>query len=122
MALADPQTLTFGVTDVDLPRTGVGPTSSVYSIESDSLNGRLTIGQTRGKRVRTQVRLDANVIVPDPLITGVSAQKSASVYLVVDRPLNGIDLDVLKENVVALCNYMTSDSAVLTSRILAGES
>jgi len=122
MALSDPQILTFPSGDVSFPRTGVGASSSTYSVEFDTQNSRLTIGQTRGKRVRTQVRLDSNAIVADPLITGVSTQKSASVYLVVDRPLNGFDLTVLKDSVVALCNYLSDDSAALTTRILAGES
>jgi hypothetical protein len=122
MALSDPQQLTIETVETDLPRVSVTPTGSVYAIESDTLNLKLNINNTRNKRVRSVARIDSNFIFPDPLISGVNARRSASMSFIVDRPLDGLTPQDFLPTVLGFLEYLSADDGAIIARIMGGES
>jgi hypothetical protein len=122
MALSDPQTITLDGNDIVLPRTGIGPTSSTYSVDTGTNGVKLTVSHNRGKRSRHSVRLDTATTVADPLFPSVNVPKSASVYLVCDVPLNGIPMSSIVDGVQALCEFLTDSSNAVITKVLGGES
>lgn len=85
--LSDPQAITIDGTAISLPRITNGDLSSQYSDPSGST--KLRVSHTIANRDRGLVRLDLSKVGVDPLLSTVSRTYTASVYLVIDRPLNG---------------------------------
>lgn len=85
--LSDPQSITIDGTAYSMPRISSGNLQSQYSSADGST--RLKVSHTVSNRERSLVRLDLSKIGEDPLQSTVSRTYTASVYLVVDRPLNG---------------------------------
>lgn len=120
MALADPQSVTIAGNPVSLARVGSGEGTGTFRTEDGSTQFR--ISHSRAKRNRTQVRLDWNKIVSDPLLPSTNVPVSTSISFVIDRPIQGFTQTELKEVVVAFASYLTASSAANTIKILGGES
>jgi hypothetical protein len=125
MAFPDPQTLakttasTVGATVYTTPRTGMSDSAAKYSTADGNLT--LSISHQIGKRVRRVVRLDYKAILADPLLTGVNAEQSMSVYIVVDAPKQGFTQTTQKDFVDHLTTWLSSSSYANTFKFLGGE-
>lgn len=84
----DPQSITISGTATPLPKISSGDMSSKYRTASGDLT--LSIQHTAARRERSVIRLDRNKVGADPLDSTKSRSYGASVYLVVDAPLNGV--------------------------------
>lgn len=120
MALSDPQSITIGGSAVTLPRTVTEPTGSKYS----SADGKyvLTVSHQAGRRNRTIVRIDQNKISTSPL-TDVKQKASEAVYLLIDKPLDGVFTpDEVLDSVKALVGALSASTYALTTKVIGGES
>lgn len=120
MALADPQSLTIGGSTLSHPRTGSGDGTGVFTVEDGS--SVLRVATTRGKRVRTLVRLENSKLSADPLLPSANVPVSASVQLVIDRPIQGFTNAQVKDIVLGLTTWLTASTAANTVKIIGGES
>jgi hypothetical protein len=100
----EPQTVTVDAAAVELPRTSFGDRNGLF--ESVAAGLRLRISHTLGKRTRRQVRLDFTKTAADPLLDGVSRQYSSSVYLVIDQPMVGFDVNEIQANAKVLVDWL----------------
>lgn len=120
MALSDPQSITIAGTAVSLPRTVTEPTGSKYT----SADGKivLTVSHQVGRRKRTIVRVDQNKISANPL-TDVKQKASQAVYLLIDKPMDGVFTpEETLETVKALIAALSATSFALTVKVIGGES
>ncbi len=85
--LTDPQSITINGSAISLPRISVGDLTATYQSADGSTS--LRISHTASSRERSLIRLDQNKIGSDPYLASVSKSYLESVYLVIDRPLNG---------------------------------
>lgn len=102
MAYADPQSVNPGGGAVSLPRTGMAVTEGTFTAADDTLT--MKVAHTRGRRIRHLVRVDLSKVSTDPLVPDQNIRSSASVHIVIDRPVNGIsaaEAKVLADGLVA---------------------
>jgi len=85
--LTDPQSITINGTAISLPRTSVGDMTATYQSADGATS--LRIAHTVSNRERSLIRLDQSKIGTDPFQSTLSRTYAESVYLVIDRPLNG---------------------------------
>lgn len=117
--LADPQTVTVGATPVALPRTGISGTNADYTSADGAY--RLRVMQTSNSTTRrTSITLQSNKIAVDPLMA-VNTRRSDLIGVSITAPLDGFTITEQKDQVVALCNLLTSSSAATLVKILGGE-
>ncbi len=83
----DPLSVTYNAVATPLPRVDSGNRRALYESADDAL--RLTIAHTNGKRQRSELRLDHQKNVADPLNPSVYRPVNASLYLVANRPVVG---------------------------------
>lgn len=119
MAFADPQTVTINAVAQTLPRTGIGPSSGIFT--KDDGNVKLTTAHTYAKRTRRSIRLDFSKIAADPLISAQNIKYSMSTYLVVDLPVTGFTVVEAKQIVDALVAYLTASTGARVTQLLGGE-
>lgn len=96
------------------------PYSKSYKKDDDSYSA--VVSHTYGKRTRSTYRLNQKKFTPDPFIPAQNMQVSASVYLVVDRPITGMTNAELKLMVEGFCASLTATSGANIVKLLAGES
>lgn len=113
---SDPQSVTVNAVAQSLPATERNGGSSLYKKDDDSL--KLTIGHQYGKRNRFTVRLDAQKTAPDPLVAANNQLYTASVYLVMDKPLVGYSNAEVRDIATALSAWATSANLL---KVLGGE-
>lgn len=121
MALTDPLTLTISTVATSFPRVSTSGSSSSYKT-SDGSRTFIASHQYGAKRVRTQVRLDAKKIAPDPLISAQNIVHTMSTYVVIDRGVTGYTPAELKVEFDALANFLLATSGSQLLKILGGES
>lgn len=80
---------------------------------------KLSVANSYGKRNSVVVRLDKDVIVPDPLLTGVSKPASMSAYLVINTPAVGFSAADVEALAKGLLDHL--NSAGLLSKVVNGE-
>jgi len=115
--LADPQSVTINAVAVQLPRTNLNGTNTVYTAADG--NTTFSVKQSvTASRFRREVRLATQKIAADP-ISAVNKQIGASVYLVIDEPKYGYTDAELGFLIDALKAWFTS---VNYNKILGGES
>lgn len=119
MSFADPSITVAGST-VALPRTGSSLSSGVFT-SADGVY-TMTVSHNYGKRTRRTVRLTKNVISADPLLPNVNVRTNASVYIVVDHPVNGIAQADVKAMGDALVAYLSASSGAKITQLMGGES
>lgn len=120
MALTDPQIVTIAAAPNTLPRTGTGPSSSVY-LEADG-DLAMTISHTGGKRRRSVARLDRTKTAADPLISAQNILHRFGVYLVVDKPVTGFTIAEQKDICLGLTAWLSDSSGANLVKFLGGES
>jgi len=120
MALADPQSITIGADTYPLPRTGSGVDNGVFTSEDGSVS--LRISHSRGKRKRSVIRLQNELLVADALLPSTNVPVSASFQLVMDRPVQGYTNAELKDALTGLLTMLTASSGALITKLLGGES
>lgn len=120
MAFADPQSVTVATVAQSLPRTSTNGTSSTYTKDDGSY--QLVVSHSYGKRTRRTVRLNTKKVAADPFLTGVNQQFTDSVYLVVDHPSVGFSVTELKDQIIALADWLKASTNANTIKLLGGES
>lgn len=122
---ADP--ISFPNYDGDLKnhvRTELGNGVGTFELSNDIVPQTVVIKQTKtSKRKRHEIRLSRTKIVADPL-TALSSEQGASVYLVIDEPINGFADSDLDNMLQVLCRFLTGAVPVNTAnafRLFAGE-
>lgn len=123
MALTDPQKFKeVSETEVTAPRVSTGDFKSVYET-SDGLN-KLTVSTTtsNSNRRRHLVRIDVEKLATNIYEESKKQSVSMSVYLVVDRPINGFTVSEAKKLVAGLVGLLSASSYSLTEKVLGGES
>lgn len=123
MALTDPQKFKEVTgTEVTAPRVSSGDFKSVYST-SDGLN-KLTLSTTtsNSNRRRHLVRIDVEKLATNIYEESKKQAVSMSVYLVVDRPVNGYTVAEAKKLVEGIVGLLSATSYSLTEKVLGGES
>jgi len=86
--LTDPQTITIDGASISLPRIASEGMESIYQDGTGAT--RFRVSHTTNGRERSLLRLDLSKIGEDPFQAQLSRSYAASVYMVVDRPLNGV--------------------------------
>lgn len=119
MAFSDPQTIEITPDTFTLPRVGSGPNSGTFSTADQEV--KLLISHAVNKRVRRQIRLDTQKVIPDPLFPASNTPRSMSVYLVVDAPLTGYTISEMGSAAGGLCSYLTASSGAKLLQFLGGE-
>jgi hypothetical protein len=123
MALTDPQKFKeVAGTEVTAPRVSTGNFNSVYET-SDGLN-KLTLSTTESNsnRKRHLVRIDVEKLSTNIYEESKKQSVSMSVYLVVDRPVNGYSVAEAKKLVEGLVGLLSASTYSLTEKVLGGES
>jgi tRNA C32,U32 (ribose-2'-O)-methylase TrmJ len=120
VSLADPQKIKIGATEHECPRVVFGNRESEYSNAESDVD--FTVATSEKKRKRHVARVDYRKISADPLITGQNIEHTASVTLVVDRPLSGLTNAEIKQVVDGLITNLTASSSANITKMLAGES
>lgn len=113
---ADPQSVTVGGSAKSLPATARNQNSSVYT--TDVGDYKLTVSHTYGRRNRFQIRVDTEKTAPDPLAVANNLVYSQSVYIVIDKPVNGYTNVEAKDLALALTAWATSANLL---KVLGGE-
>jgi len=82
----------------------------------------LLVSHAYGKRTRRTVRINTSKISADALVPNTNARSSASVYLVVDAPVNGYTSAELKKVADGFLAMLTASSGAAVTKLLGGES
>ena len=123
MALTDPQKFKeVAGTEVTAPRISTGTMNSIYST-SDGLN-KLTLSteETGRNRYRHLVRLDVAKLSTNIYEESKKQEVTMSVYLIVDRPVNGYSVTEAKKLVEGLVGLLSASTYSLTEKVLGKES
>ena len=123
MALTDPQKFKeVAGTEVTAPRVDTGNFRSVYET-SDGLNKlTLSTAETSSNRKRHLVRIDVEKLATNIYEESKKQAVSMSVYLVIDRPINGYSVAECKKLVEGLVGLLSASTYSLTEKVLGGES
>jgi len=116
LMLADPQSVTINAVATSLPKTNVGPSSSVFTSQ-DGNTSMTTKQNVTTSRFRREVRLSQKRIAADP-ISAVNKEIGLSVYLVVDEPRTGFSDTEIGYLIEALKSWLTSANQL---KVLGGE-
>jgi hypothetical protein len=119
MAFSDPQSVTIG-TAQSLPRTGSSDNAGTFRKDDQSVT--LTVTHAYGKRGRSVARVDHKKIAADPLQPATNVPYSASVYLVLDKPITGYSPTELLQLVTGLTTWLTASSNAAAAKFIGGES
>lgn len=123
MALTDPQKFKeVAGTEVTAPRVSSGDFKSVYET-SDGLN-KLTLSttQSNSNRRRHLVRIDVEKLTTNIYEEAKKQAVSASVYLVVDRPIAGYTVAEMKKLIEGLVGLISASTYSVAEKLLGGES
>lgn len=119
MAYADPQSVTIG-SALSLPRTGSGIGTGTFT--KDDGTAQLVVSHQVGKRIRRTARINYSKIVADPLVTGTNLRLSASVYVVLDVPINGFTVAEQVQIITGLTTWLTASTNANATKLVGGES
>jgi len=123
MALTDPQKFKeVAGTEVEAPRVSTGDFKSIY--ETSDGNNVLTIStqETGSNRKRHLVRIDVSKLTTNIYEETKKQTVTASVYLVVDRPIAGFTVAECKKLVEGLVGLLSASTYSLTEKVLGGQS
>ncbi len=123
MALTDPQKFKeVAGTEVTAPRVSSGDLKSVYAT-SDGVNVlSISTQETASNRKRHLVRIDVSKLATNIYEESKKQTVTSSVYLVVDRPINGFTVAEMKKLVEGLVGLLSASTYSLTEKVLGGES
>lgn len=123
MALTDPQKFKeVSKTEVTAPRVSSGDFKSVYET-SDGLN-TLTVStqESAANRKRHLVRIDVSKLATNIYEESKKQTVSTSVYLVVDRPVNGFKNEEVVALIEGFVGLLSASTYKLANQVLGGES
>lgn len=115
----EPQTITIDTVAQTLNRLGSGENTGRFGTSDRSHS--LLVSHQNGRRLRHQIRLQKDTLVPNPLISGQNVNQSMSVFLVVDVPV-GYDVAAAKKVADGFLAYLQASSGVAVTKLLGGES
>jgi hypothetical protein len=124
MALSDPLSINYGAGALNHARVSTGPgRSAVYfADEGDNETRNVTVSHTVGKRQRSVFRIDHQQVVDDFFDDNRNNLLSQSLYLVLDRPVAGIDVADSSGLYVGLTGVLEASSSAVLNKWLNGES
>lgn len=117
---SDPTTITYDTVAKPLPRVAVGNMQALYRSADGAFE--LSIAHSANKRERSVVKLVLNKVGVDPFDTSRSRSYTASVYTVIDAPLNGVGYTdaELEDAVLALTDFLKAPGNI--TKLLGKES
>jgi len=119
LAYADPQSVTVNAVAQSMPRIASGNNEGAFGSADGAF--RLAVSNAYGRRTRRSIRLTQKKISADPFIPERNVESSASVYVVVDHPVNGFTNAELKFLVDGFTAYLTASSGAKVTQLLGGE-
>lgn len=123
MALTDPQKFKENTeTEVTAARVSSGDFKSVYQTSDGLATLSVSTTTTNNNRHRHLVRIDIKKLATNIYEESKKQDVSTSVYLVVDRPVNGFTVSECKKLVAGLVGLLSASSYALTEKVLGGES
>lgn len=115
----DPQAVTISGSAKTLNRTG--STESGGRFATADRAHQMSVNHSYGKRTRHQIKLQADTLVANPLVSGQNVSQSMSVYLVVDVP-NGYDTATAKAVADGFLANLTASTGANLTKLIGGES
>lgn len=123
MALTDPQKFKeVAGTEVEAARVSTGDFKSIYETSDGLVKLSISTQETANNRKRHLVRIDVSKLATNVYEESKKQEVSTSVYLVVDRPVNGFTVAENKKLVEGLVGLLSASTYGLTTRVLGGES
>lgn len=116
---SEPQVVTVATVAKTLNRVAVGDRTATYENPDDGYSLRI-YHTGNAKRKRHTVRLDHNKIAADPMLDGVSVQRSCSVMLAVDAPVIGFSSQELIDDLSGFLDWLQVGTNA--NKFIAGES
>lgn len=120
MALAD-QTVTISGTTTPLPRTGQSFNAGQFLAADGNIQMDVSHRST-GTRKQSLIKLTHRKVAADPLLSGKNDNVSASVHIVINRPLVGYSQAELKAIYDGFVAQLNATSGVVVTKVLGGES
>lgn len=115
----DPQSVTISGSAKTLNRTGSTETGGRFATADRAY--QYSVNHSYGKRTRHQVKLQADTLVANPLVSGQNVSQSMSVYLVVDVP-NGYDTATAKAVADGFIANLSASTGANLTKLIGGES
>lgn len=123
MALTDPQKFKEAAgTEVTAPRVSTGDFKSVYETSDGLSKLTLSTQESNSNRKRHVVRIDVEKLATNIYEESKKQAVSVSVYLVIDRPVNGFTVAECKKLVEGLVGLISASTYSVTEKLLGGES
>lgn len=117
---SDPQSVTISGAN-SLARTGISGNSGTFSKDDGTVSLSIAHSKSKANRVRSTARVDFSKIVADPLVTGTNLRLSASVYIVLDKPLNGFTVAEQVQLITGLTTWLTASTNANATKLGGGE-
>jgi len=117
---SDPQSVTIG-SALSLPRTGISGNAGSFTKDDGTAALSIAHSQSKRGRVRSTARVDFSKIVADPLVTGTNLRLSASVYIVLDKPVNGFTVAEQVQLITGLTTWLTASTNAAATKVAGGE-
>jgi hypothetical protein len=105
--LADPQSITVNSVAQSMPRIEVGARRAVYRKNDGTYTLTISHSNASGNRVRSMARVDQVAVVQDPL-TQVNDEETLSLYIVLDRPMQGFTSTQVDQLVTGFKAWLTT--------------
>lgn len=123
MALTDPQKFKEAAgTEVTAPRVSSGDFKSVYETSDGLTSLSISTSESQSNRKRHLVRIDVEKLSTNVYEESKKQAVSMSVYLVIDRPVNGYTNAEAKKLVEGLVGLLSASTYALVEKVLGGES
>jgi hypothetical protein len=123
MALTDPQKFKEETeTEVEAHRVSSGDYKSVYETSDGLIRLTLSTNKSAAGRKRHLVRIDVEKLATDVFEESKKQTVSMSVYLVIDRPVNGFTGTEALKLAKGLVGLLSASSYSVTEKVIGGES
>ncbi|DAD52239.1 TPA_asm: coat protein [ssRNA phage Esthiorhiza.1_4] len=117
---SDPQSVTIGSAN-SLPRTGISNNSGSFTKDDGTVALTVAHSKSKANRFRSTARVDFSKIVADPLVTGTNLRLSSSVYIVIDRPINGFTVAEQVQLITGLTTWLTASTNANATKLSGAE-
>jgi len=123
MALTDPQKFKEATeTEVEAARVSSGDFRSVYETSDGLTTLSISTQETSNNRKRHLVRIDVRKLSTNIYEESKKQDVSMSVYLVVDRPINGYTVSEATKLVKGLVGLLSASTYSVTEKVLGSQS
>jgi hypothetical protein len=116
----DPQSVTIGSAQ-SLARTGISGNTGTFQKDDQTVALGIAHSKSKANRLRSTARVDYSKIVADPLVTGTNLRLSASVYIVIDRPINGFTIAEQVQLITGLTTWLTASTNANATKLSGSE-